>query len=745
MNFQFNISKHVLNLCLVTVFAFFASSTTYSQAQEIVWYPDLSSATAAAAKNNKLVMMHFTASWCRPCKTLNTFVFSNPSVQRAFEDNVIAVKIDVDANPELGQTYGVNSVPYDVAMTPSGRVISKRKSPKDPSGYTRMVQGFSTILSERQNGQSPGIAQNLAELQEAMQSKFPKFEGQPTSFTPDAPSYQAPAPSRHSSELQRKSRIISNPFTAPSPQAAPQPRRVANAFVKQNYSQPQHQFNRQFQGQGNAQGGQGFQVEPRIQGSIVQDRSFAPSEPNDSPALTVPPTMHQVQTSGPAAQLPGLDQASIENIFGSQLNAPQDQSPPKLTNEFANPQQEIVQPMQSFEHPQSFENSPSFVHPSDIAQSPSFDQEIAPPPSDQDWIAPGPVGSNQVQSQNQLPNNPVELSPPQSQSDSPVDFNVPDIVQGEFQFNKEPPYQSGQPAAKTIANVAPSVPPRNVALQRLEQSDVAAKLIWEKAQQKRNAFQVDPKLVTDDRFYGTPRAIQTDGINGNYHAKIKLPSVDKQVPDSNDFAPQAKQSLTAQIINNGPSRHDELMPAVEQPPELSATRQRTKAMTVSSKKMVGPAARSPQPKNEFVGSSSLGIEQASAQPAAPEFALHGKCPVTLLTQSKWVDGDKNWGCVHRNRIYVFASQENLDLFQSDPDAYSPILAGYDPVVFHETGKLVDGHEKHGVFMGKVPHQRIVLFTDSNTRARFQLDPRKYLENVRQAMSNSGGSSSTLIR
>ena len=131
-----------------------------------------------------------------------------------------------------------------------------------------------------------------------------------------------------------------------------------------------------------------------------------------------------------------------------------------------------------------------------------------------------------------------------------------------------------------------------------------------------------------------------------------------------------------------------------------------------------------------------GLNKASATPAKPNYALHGKCPVSLLTRSKWIDGDETIGCVHRNRIYIFSSQENLQTFQSNPDAFSPILAGYDPVVFEETGRLVDGSEEYGVFMGKAPQQRIVLFASPETRARFQLEPRKYLQTVRQAMDKS---------
>ena len=71
-----------------------------------------------------------------------------------------------------------------------------------------------------------------------------------------------------------------------------------------------------------------------------------------------------------------------------------------------------------------------------------------------------------------------------------------------------------------------------------------------------------------------------------------------------------------------------------------------------------------------------------------------------------------------------------------PDRLSPLLAGFDPVIFEDTGKLVEGDEKFGTFMGKKPNQRIVLFKTADTRERFQKEPSKYLNVVRKATKNA---------
>jgi thiol-disulfide isomerase/thioredoxin/YHS domain-containing protein len=126
------------------------------------------------------------------------------------------------------------------------------------------------------------------------------------------------------------------------------------------------------------------------------------------------------------------------------------------------------------------------------------------------------------------------------------------------------------------------------------------------------------------------------------------------------------------------------------------------------------------------------------QPATGKLltALHGKCPVSLIQKGKWIDGDPQFGCVHRGKLYLFADRDMLLTFQGDPDAFSPILAGYDPVIFSESGELVEGQEKHGVFMGKLPNQRVILFSSSENRAKFQQDPRRYLSVVQQAVKTS---------
>lgn len=598
-----------------------------SIAQEINWYPDLNSATKAAAKQNKLVLLHFNADWCRPCKTLESFVFTNPAVRRAFDNNVIAVKIDVDKHPDLVQQYAVSKVPFDVALTATGRVVSKRQSPMDSSGYTKMISGYGQIINGLANSQNPGLQQNLDELKELISNEHRSFEGQPTSFTPSGPSHQAPRPSVESAELNRKSKFVSNPYAQ---NATPAPKQIANAFDTTGTAKDANSND--------------FKVVPNFVPNPVPsvDRNpfvaIAKSQrvPNPNQPSTNP-------TKLPTTN-PELNQAVMPNQFALQNK--------KVDNSFAT----------------TLEGQLAVVENNPKMNLPQQGNQFAPSNT--------PIAGSAIAGPNATAQKVAEANATGSKVGGP-----PSSTQSKTQDN------SFQPAAQVALRQPPT-----------------------------KKFQ--------------PRADEHP-IKSQNLAKISLPKQDQQPPE-----------VQAQIVL-GP-------PATRMPTEARIAQGLTNPTTSSNpipNSTLDIEAQSPPLIPGVAIKSKVAATKAptvSAKPATePEFALHGKCPVTLLTESRWVDGDKRWGCVHRNRTYLFSSEDNLKRFQSRPDEFSPVLAGFDPVTFHETGKLVDGLEENGVFMGKANRQRVVLFSSAETRDKFQKDPRKYLGAVRQAMQATGSTNDLL--
>ena len=149
--------------------------------------------------------------------------------------------------------------------------------------------------------------------------------------------------------------------------------------------------------------------------------------------------------------------------------------------------------------------------------------------------------------------------------------------------------------------------------------------------------------------------------------------------------------------------------------------------------------------------AKISVSESQSSSSDSDFCLQGKCPVALAMEGKWIDGDARWGIVHRDRTYLFSSKENYRRFQEKPDYYSPVLAAYDPVEFHDSGNFVDGLEENGVFMEKDENQQIVLFSSAANREKFQTNPQLYMRSVRKAIyaasraNAPANASDTLIR
>jgi YHS domain-containing protein len=95
---------------------------------------------------------------------------------------------------------------------------------------------------------------------------------------------------------------------------------------------------------------------------------------------------------------------------------------------------------------------------------------------------------------------------------------------------------------------------------------------------------------------------------------------------------------------------------------------------------------------------------------------------------EWVPGDPKWGAIHRGRTYLFKGPAEQERFLKEPDRYSPVISGNDPVVALKDGRMVAGQRQFGVFY----EGRVYLFSSEESLAQFEKQPDRYSQRILQA-------------
>lgn len=114
-------------------------------AEGIAWRHDVEAAKHEAAGSGRLVLLHFSGTFCPPCRAMEQTVFNRADVAQAVEQNYVPVAVDVEKNPALKQQFDVRPIPADVIVTPEGQVINKSVGYKSAPDYVAALSHYARL------------------------------------------------------------------------------------------------------------------------------------------------------------------------------------------------------------------------------------------------------------------------------------------------------------------------------------------------------------------------------------------------------------------------------------------------------------------------------------------------------------------------------------------------------------------------------------------------------------------------
>lgn len=169
--------------------------------------------------------------------------------------------------------------------------------------------------------------------------------------------------------------------------------------------------------------------------------------------------------------------------------------------------------------------------------------------------------------------------------------------------------------------------------------------------------------------------------------------------------------------------------ALENPTQNSALAPARSAANVTTPAI---AAAPAIPAGDQSPSSSVAGDQELAR--TPELAMQGFCPVTVIKEDRWAEGNPQFGVIHLGRLYLFVNAQAMQTFLDDPAPYTPVLNEIDVVRFFEERKIVAGKREWGV---KDPvHNRMFFFADEAARNHFENTYERYTDAAIQVMQQA---------
>ncbi|MCF2873990.1 MULTISPECIES: thioredoxin family protein [unclassified Tenacibaculum] len=105
------------------------------------WMTSFEDAKKMSIATNKLILIDFWATWCVPCKKMESDTWNKPEIQEVLSAYV-PLKIDIDVFRKVSNKYSANRIPYVLIVDANGEVVFNETGYKDKTHMLRVLKKY---------------------------------------------------------------------------------------------------------------------------------------------------------------------------------------------------------------------------------------------------------------------------------------------------------------------------------------------------------------------------------------------------------------------------------------------------------------------------------------------------------------------------------------------------------------------------------------------------------------------------